>query len=285
MGPMAAVLPGGRLHLQHGPIDLVIGVDPPEERLAAFRAAETCFATVLMDLVSELRLLRRPLGAERLQGMVARRMGRAVEPYPGFFVTPMAAVAGAVADCVLQTICLAAPVRRAYVNNGGDIAIHLTAGCVFQTAMQDNNGRDLGHIALTHCKRVGGIATSGRHGRSLSLGIADSVTVLARSAAEADVAATLIANAVDLPDHGAIRRRPAELLDPDSDLGGRLAVMGLGPLTRGETAQALQAGWRIAQDIRSKGLIHSAALFLNGQAYVAGDGFAGTVASSESALV
>ena len=46
-----------------------------------------------------------------------------------------------------------------------------------------------------------GIATSGWRGRSFSLGIADAVTVLAATAAEADAAATMIANAVDLPGH------------------------------------------------------------------------------------
>ncbi|WP_204349766.1 hypothetical protein, partial [Klebsiella pneumoniae] len=77
---------------------------------------------------------------------------------------------------------------------------------------------------------IGGIATSGAQGRSFSLGIADSVTVLARDAASADAAATLIANAVDL-DHPAIRRRPARNLDPDSDLGDRLVTVGVGDLT------------------------------------------------------
>ena len=52
-----------------------------------------------------------------------------------------------------------------------------------------------------------GIATSGWRGRSFSLGIADAVTVLAATAAEADAAATVIANAVDLPGHPAIDTR------------------------------------------------------------------------------
>ena len=66
-----------------------------------------------------------------------------------------------------------------------------------------------------------GVATSGWRGRSFSLGIADAVTVLAATAAAADAAATIIANAVDLPGHPAIARRPASELEDDSDLGDR----------------------------------------------------------------
>ena len=64
-----------------------------------------------------------------------------------------------------------------------------------------------------------GVATSGWRGRSFSLGIADAVTVLARTGAAADAAATIIANAVDLPGHpavdaraGARRSRPTAIL-------------------------------------------------------------------------
>ena len=85
---------------------------------------------------------------------------------------------------------------------------------------------------------VRGIATSGRHGRSFSLGIADAVTVLAKTAAQADAAATVIANAVDLPGHPAILRRPACELQPDSDLGDRLVTRDVGALSE----QEIEAG-------------------------------------------
>ena len=65
-----------------------------------------------------------------------------------------------------------------------------------------------GGLRITAGSGIGGVATSGRHGRSFSLGIADAVTVLARDAATADAAATLIANAVDC-DSPAVRRAPA----------------------------------------------------------------------------
>ena len=62
------------------------------------------------------------------------------------------------------------------------------------------------------------------------------VTVLADTAACADVAATLIANAVDLPGHGAITRAPARTLFPDSDLGAIPVTTDVGALSAAECA-------------------------------------------------
>ncbi len=101
-GPQVAFLPDGRrLHLHHGPIDLIVDAEGPG-RAAALRAAVARFDTILQELVDELPELRRPLRARhRFRGAVARAMADAVRPHGGVFVTPMAAVAGAVADEVL----------------------------------------------------------------------------------------------------------------------------------------------------------------------------------------
>lgn len=271
MAPLATLLPcGTRLHLQHGPIDLVIGADG--DRGAAFAAAQARFETVLNELVTELPLLRSrlELGSSLPRGAIAQSMDQAVRPHCAKFITPMAAVAGAVADTILTAMCTATPLQRAYVNNGGDIALHLSPGQSFATAMMDHQGHDLGRIEISHSDGISGIATSGRHGRSLSLGIADSVTVLARSAAQADAAATLIANAVDLPGHTGIHRRAADQLQSDSDLGEQLVVTHYEPLTLAKTHTALQAGHRRALDMRHAGHIIAAALFLQGESTLVG---------------
>jgi hypothetical protein len=132
------------------------------------------------------------------------------------------------------------------------------------------NPRMPGAIEVTHDMPVRGVATSGRHGRSLSLGIAESVTVLASSAAEADAAATLIANAVDLPGHPAVRREPARVLDPDSDLGDRMVTVDVGPLSCAEIDAALAAGAETAEDMIDNGLLHAAVLVLGRQVRLAG---------------
>jgi ApbE superfamily uncharacterized protein (UPF0280 family) len=113
-----------------------------------------------------------------------------------------------------------------------------------------------------------GVATSGRHGRSFSLGIADAVTVLARTASQADAAATIIANAVDLPGHPAIVRCPAHDLQPDSDLGARLVTRGVGELSDAEIEDALEAGAVQARRLLAAGLIDGAALRLRGETVV-----------------
>ena len=203
-------------------------------------------------------------------GHIARRMDKAVRPFiDTTFVTRMASVAGSVADTVLDAMKVAS-LSRAYVNNGGDIALHLTKGQSFTLAMADHAGIPLGRIAIDYDSQIRGIATSGRHGRSFSLGIADSVTVLASDAARADVAATLISNAVDLPDHHAVTRRPASSVDETSDLGDLQVVVGCGPLGEHDKAKALTSGRSRAEEYTERGLIAGAALFLQGQSVTTG---------------
>lgn len=249
---------GRRLHLHHGPIDLLIEAQGAGRAPALARAVAR-FDTLLAGLVEELPALRRPLDGTRFADPVARRMADAIAPYKGVYVTPMAAVAGAVADEILAGIVAHGGIERAWVNNGGDIAFHLSAGRSLRAM------GPAGPIELDAHSRARGMATSGRGGRSHSLGIADSVTVLAADAAGADVAATLIANAVDLPGHAAITRVPANSLSPDSDLGARPVTVALGPLAPGEVAEALARGRALAGNLRARGLIHEALLSLCGQ--------------------
>ncbi len=274
MRPVAAHLPGDRLHLQHGPIDLILGAEGPgDARQAAFAAAAGRFDTVLDELVQELDLLRAPLDRDAPfpGGVIARHMDHATRPFAHVFVTRMAAVAGAVADTVLSAMRRAAPLRRAYVNNGGDIALHLSRGQRFRTAIRLADGSDIGQIDIDAASPVRGVATSGQMGRSFSMGIADSVTVLATSAAQADAAATLLANAVDLPGHPGIRRAPAEQHDPDSDLGARAVVIGCGILSRSEISEALENGLLRAECMLKRRLLLGAALHFRGQTRIVGD--------------
>jgi uncharacterized protein len=262
-GPQVALLPDGRrLHLQHGPIDLIVeAAGRAEEVSAAYLQAQDAFRPVLETLVAELSILRAPLGKHRLapRGAVARRMLRAVSPHAKVFVTPMAAVAGAVADHILSKLRQGRSLRRAYVNNGGDIALYLAPGESFALGAMH-----VPKVTIASKDKVRGIATSGWRGRSHSLGIADAVTVLAESAAAADAAATLIANAVTLPGAASVRRRPAQDLSPDSDLGDRLVTIEVGVLDAGEKAAALDRGATVARDMHRDGLIMAATLCLQG---------------------
>ncbi|MBM3394166.1 MAG: hypothetical protein FJY37_05955 [Betaproteobacteria bacterium] len=210
-----------------------------------------------------------------VQSAVARRMLAAVQPFAPQFVTPMAAVAGAVADEIIATMRLPG-VRRCYVNNGGDIALHLTPRTHFSIGIctpEDKSWKAValdGRVEIDHNSPVRGVAASGWRGRSFSMGIADSVTVLAINAAMADAAATMIANAVDV-DSAQVKRAPANHIKDDTDLGDRLVTVEVGDLSQADIARALDAGVAAAHGMMAAGLIHAAALRLQGQSRTVGE--------------
>jgi ApbE superfamily uncharacterized protein (UPF0280 family) len=271
---MRRLADGKRLHLQHGPIDLVIeAFGAPAEVEAAYHQAWRRFQTVLPELVGELPLLRRPVDAAHpgLTGPVARRMFRACWPHRRAFITPMAAVAGAVADEMLAAMLAGRSLDKAYVNNGGDIALHLAPGMRLDVGLVAELDRPVltGMATIASDWPVRGVATSGWRGRSFSLGIADAATVLARDGAAADAAATLVANAVDV-DHPAIGRERACDIDEASDLGERLVTRRVDPLPPALIEAALQRGAGVAEAMRRDGLIFGAVLALQGKFCVVG---------------
>jgi uncharacterized protein len=265
MSALAAFLADGRLHLQHGPIDLICGVwgDAGACRKAQARAIRR-FETVLEELVAELHILRSEHGQPK--GVIGARMARAVGAFRPAFITPMAAVAGAVAEEVLAEL-VGTGITKAYVNNGGDIALYLSEGQSLTSAIAVQGACP---VTVRAEDAARGIATSGWRGRSWSFGIADAVTVLAPTAATADAAATMIANAVDLPGHSAISRQPASRLQADTDLGSRLVTTAVGRLSSTEVAAALAAGLAVAESFQARGLIDAAGLFLQSETRVTG---------------
>src|SRR5258706_2056540 len=266
------MLPDGRrLHMQDGPIDVIVEAFGESAAIAlAYRAAAGRFVGVLDELCGELGFLRRPAceNGDLPSGAIARRMLAAVRPHASqVFITPMAAVAGAVAEEILEVMTSAARLSRAYVNDGGDIALHLAPGERFVVGMMERPDRAslFGTTTIDFAQPIRGIATSGWRGRSFSLGIADAVTVLADTAAMADAAATVVANAVDLPGHPRVGRVQAWELAPDNDLGERLVTQSVGELTPDEIGEALEAGIQLAESLRDSGLIRAAALNLQGE--------------------
>jgi uncharacterized protein len=271
------LLPNQRWHFQHGPIDLIIGaVGEVAAVAAAHEAAWQRFQTVLPELVGELHVLRSPVaGGAGPKDDVARAMFEACSAFAPLFITPMAAVAGAVADEII-TAYRRDGVRKAWVNNGGDIAFHLAPGCDEMrlavasdpTSPRFALPRELvqhdGLVCVTESSVVRGVATSGWNGRSFSLGIADAVTVLATTAARADAAATMIANAIDV-DSELVRRAPAISLRDDSDLGEHCVTVYVPSLPAELVESALAKGLAKACEFQASGLIESALLQCQGQ--------------------
>jgi ApbE superfamily uncharacterized protein (UPF0280 family) len=267
MNAQFATLPDGRVHFSHGPIDVIVQVDATVS-IASERAIEVAwnrFRNVLEELCTELPLLRSPERVKwaRLQGPVAQRMAIAVSGFDTF-ITPMAAVAGAIADELRDLLCREAQVKRAIVNNGGDVSLFLAPGNECQVGLVANPDAGLagGTLRISADDDIQGIATSGWRGRSHSLGIADAVTVTAADCATADAAATVIANTIDLPGHPGVCRRPASHLSPDSDLGDLLVTTDVQSLSAAEAKMALSRGRSFSNKLLRRGVIRSAAMFL-----------------------
>jgi len=264
----------GRQHLRHGPIYLIMEYFGPADEISqSAQQAASYFQNVLNDLVGELEILRRPItdAYPLLQKPVAQTMARAVWPLREDYVTPMAAVAGAVADRVLAAAVEGRTLIKAYANNGGDISIYLTprnrldAGVIAELS----TGGLAGQVGVEYSMPVRGVATSGWRGRSHSRGIADAVTVLSGTAAEADAAASIIANWVNV-EHAAIERVPAKELDPDSDLGAIPVTVAVGPLPSGTKRSAILSGVNRARGLLDKGAIVGAFISLGNQAATVG---------------
>ena len=277
-GPQSRLLENGkRLHLQHGPIDLIIEAFGLQELVQqAYKLAIARFQTILNELVEELPLLRSPVSQTSKQPseLIAQRMYQATLSFTPRFITPMAAVAGSVADETLATMQQVAGLKKIYVNNGGDIAIYIRpdSASSFNIGVvgDPRSGHFITKANIEADSNIGGIATSGWRGRSHSLGIADSVTVFAKNAALADAAATIIANEVNLPCSAAISRAPASELSRESDLNERLVTTGVGPLSLPEISQALNNGEKTAQELFNNGLFEAAFISLNSQDRVIG---------------
>lgn len=270
---------GDSLHLQHGPIDLVLMATGNRSAIqTAYQQAHQAFESVLSTLVQELPELRSPVDClyqqqVKLLGPVAKRMMAVTRPFRDQFVTPMAAVAGAVADHVMHAALSDNPLRKLMVNNGGDIAIHLGPNQSARVGICkrpiDQMHADI--LTIHTSDRIGGVATSGWQGRSHSLGVADAVTVLAADAASADVAATLIANRVTVEESVNVERCPANTLQPDSDLGETLVTVAVSQLSDNEREIAMLSGIDYAQQLLCSGLIAAAYIHLQGKTAIVVD--------------
>lgn len=288
MNPQRLTLDADRQRWWHGPIDLIVQAEgEPEVIEAAHARAWSEFQTLLSTLVPELPVLRQAVqtgAAMPCHGAVARLMWQACQPLAGpdeaGFITPMAAVAGSVAQHLIRHYELPG-VTRASINNGGDIALHLAPGQHWRLGVVSDIRRVRqspdattgllpdAHFLIGSDSPVRGVATSGWAGRSFSLGIADSVTVLAATASQADAAASLIANQVQI-EHPGIVRMPACEIKDDSDLGNRLVTRHVPELPLGQIMTALSRGLAYARGLQRRGLIHAALLVCQQQSVACG---------------
>ncbi len=180
-------------------------------------------------------------------------------------LTPMAAVAGTIADATADFL-VELGATRVVVNNGGDVAVRLVAGESLSVGIRpDVNRNDVSHkVVLTAEMNVGGVCTSGLGGRSLTRGVASAATVFAGRGAVADAAATAVANATYVASR-AVVRRPAEEIDPETDIKGLEITDRVGDLTESEIETALSQGISRAESLVTAGLILGACISVKGR--------------------
>jgi ApbE superfamily uncharacterized protein (UPF0280 family) len=127
-------------------------------------------------------------------------------------VGPMAAVAGAIAEAVGKDLLAHTP--EVIVENGGDIFIKISRPRLI--GVYAGESPFTGKIALEINPEetpLGVCTSSGTVGHSLSLGAADAVIALSRSAALADAAATAIGNKVKTADDIDVAIEQAQAID------------------------------------------------------------------------
>jgi len=268
------IAPGSVL-VDHGPVHMTISAwrDGQPAVTAAGAGAKTAIR-LLARLAGRLDIARQPVGqlkSNHPTGMprVLRRMIQAVAWLNQGDFTPMAAVAGAFADMVMEKV-ISEDADRVIVNNGGDIAFCRGRG---QQPVRIGMVADLAGGMVTHVvdmpassdfSHVEGVATSGFGGRSLTKGIASAVTCFARRSALADAAATAVANATTC-DHPGIERCPAEKLDALTDIPGHLVTCRIGQLSPAAISRAMAGGLKRAQQLYDQKMIAAAIVFIQNQ--------------------
>ena len=262
-------LPGGRAVLaENGPLRMVIQAwQGPDPRLElAMEAAKYAF-DCLKRVAGQLAVLkRRPADIIELPSEpISRVMIASVRAIGDADLTPMAAVAGSLADAVADWL-FGLGLSRVIVDNGGDIAIRLAEGETIRVGLRP----EIQHQQMSHVLTLDGrhsswgVCTSGLGGRSFTCGFASAVTAIARSSSLADAAATSVANACFV-DGADVLQVPAEKLDPNTDIPGLLVTVKLGRLSPGQTAEALSKALKKAEQLTQKGVIWGAIVAIGKQ--------------------
>jgi ApbE superfamily uncharacterized protein (UPF0280 family) len=263
----ATVLPGGSVLAESGPMRLVIsaGIGKVHQPEMALRAAAESFG-FLERIAQHRKFLGRHFlecRGEIKDPLVLKMIGSVVM-IGDEDLTPMAAVAGSIADEVADFL-FERGMTKVVVDNGGDVAIRADREAPITVGIRpDVTDRAVDHvIGLDPRLRSHGVATSGLGGRSLTRGIASAATVIARTASLADAAATAVANASFLED-AQVWRRPADEIDPYTDIPGLDITVKVGALSEDQKTRALSKAIERAEDLVRRELILGAFVAVQG---------------------
>jgi ApbE superfamily uncharacterized protein (UPF0280 family) len=263
------ILSNGTVLVDYGPMRMFISASENGKPLVKLAGKGARFAMkVLEDLAKFLPVIKKKsleLEAEEIFPDAVRRMIEATKKMGESDLTPLAAVAGAASDVVADFI-FSRGGTKIIVDNGGDVAIRLREGEVarvgVKTEIEAKNPAYL--ISIDSTMGIGGVATSGLGGRSFTKGIASASTVLSKTAALSDAAATVIGNLTNVEDPN-IMRSLAEKIYPDTDIAGEWVTVKVGELSQEKIGEALDRGLSKAYSFCQKGLINGAMIALKGR--------------------
>ena len=255
--------------VDHGPMRMFISVfDNGKPLIDLAREGGYLALKVLEDLANFLPVIKRKTRAIEIREFfpdVVRKMIEATWEMDEPDLTPLAAVAGAASDVVADFL-ISQGGTKVIVDNGGDIAIRLKGEEVVRVGVKaEIEARNPAYvIPLDIAAKIGGVATSGLGGRSFTKGIASAATVLAKDAALADAAATVIGNFTNVEDPR-ISRSLAEKIYPDTDIPGEWVTVHVGSLSQEKIDEALMKGLSKANSLRENELIQGALIAVQGK--------------------
>ena len=254
----------GKVALDFGPTQMTIQISGDGADTGAAAEAARVAVRLVTELAGVKTIAAKPqneIGTLDGLPLVLQRMIESVRSSGDADLTPMAAVAGTVADMTADWL-FARGFSKIIVNNGGDIAIRLLGEQRAAVGIAPALGMNPTHVLrIGAADGIGGVTTSGSGGRSFTKGIATAATVMAKTASIADACATSIGNATFVP-HPSIHLVKAEEIDPLTDLVGHWIVRDVGELPPETVQAALESGWRRAKGFLDQAIIKGSVIFI-----------------------
>ena len=267
---MKSLIEDDKLFIENGPTNIIAEAFSSEKKEIYNLICEYS-SKFLKDLSLEIEKLKKPTSQKnKFVSDIANTMFEATKLFLPNFVTPMASVAGSISELLLLKVLEKFKVNKIYINNGGDISLYISKNEKFNFSI---SGKTVCVIEYSDIAGFGGIATSGWKGRSFSMGIADSVTVIAEKASVADAAATIIGNYIDLKNSNKVKKTAANNLYEETDLNDKLITVSVENLTENEIRQAMSKGRNISEHYISKNLIKSVIINLQDNILILGHKF------------
>jgi len=267
---MKSLIEDDKLFIENGPTNIIAEAFS-SEKIEIYNLICEYSSKFLKDLSLEIRTLKKPTSHKNeFVSEIANTMFNSTKLFLPNFITPMASVAGSISELLLLKVLEEFEVKKMYINNGGDISLYITKDEKFNFSV---GGETSFVVEYADTDGLGGIATSGWKGRSFSMGIADSVTVIAEKASIADAAATIICNHIDLKNSKKIKKTIANNLYEDTDLNNKLITVSVENLTETEIRQAISMGKIISEYYISKKFIKAVIINLQDNILILGHKF------------